>query len=522
MRRFYYFSLTKSMDLRENSFLKLEIKMPENPNSEVDVFAQRFFKELNPVGGAVAAMGDKMKRRALGAVMENQDFARQLAPRGTIQSYTLRADVANRVLDLLGLEPVKVMAMGDIYPTDDVFDELFKIRLEAAQYSNQMIREMGPAGFSYFDAEMCKGHPRAREIAVKEFSISYGFDNDPSLMKKLIQNSCILSRGGMRGIEITFSSFLNKAMRENKIPRIIAPDNTFQMFWDIIHMVNNNPRTQEHHIDTNQKDHLHLTPDDVDKFYKNNDAYTKDAMDIWYMIAIGNPSGTDPTPEQLAATCREIIKNNPEAIIVLDCAYLRTLEDQDAREVLKIVIKDPEIMDRIIFIDSYSKTHAVPQERTGVVMSANDNLFLASIASVLPEKGAKSSASPHPIEIFSHDKVTTQGSPLYHSGLVLALHDRTVNENRPLMFKEMQRLRTREVGGVFDAMNSYPHLFDDNQSHLCKPMGIYAFPKLRPGVDALDVAAELGGLGIPFNFRSGPYTRLSTGRIMEPHFSKKK
>jgi len=468
--------------------------------NEVDKFTQSFIKKLTPPGSVITETEDIFRRRALGAVMEDQAFAKELAPRGTIQSFNLRSDIAKKVIESLGFGSLRVMAMGDIYPPPPVFKDLFQIRNEATYYSEQMIREMGPSGFSYYEIDMCKGHPDAREIMIKNFSDSYGFDSE--LLNKLIENSYIVSKGGMRCIEIIFSAFPNEAMNENKTVREIAPDNTFQMFWDIVKKVNNNPKTQEHRLDTTQKNGLHLTPEDVDKFYKENPANIKDVMDLWYMIAVGNPSGTSAAPDQIAETCKEIIKHNCGSVIVIDCAYLRTMEDKDAQQVLKLVLNDPEIMKRVIIIDSYSKTHSVPEERTGVIMSANDTLFGT---------------------VSNHDKATTQGSPIYHSGLVKALHSRPVdspNRDRAGMFKDMQRLRRNEVAGLIRFLRSFPELFDDDQSHLGDAKGIYAFLKLRPGVSALDVAAKTGCLGIPFNFKSGTYIRLATGRIMEPTYSK--
>ena len=80
-------------------------------------------------------------------------------------------------------------------------------------------------------------------------------------------------------------------------------------------------------------------------------------------------------PDQLANVCDAIVVNDPSAVIILDCVYIRTMDPERAREILAGVIGNPEVRERVIFVESFSKTHGVCGERVGAFFSANPKLF---------------------------------------------------------------------------------------------------------------------------------------------------
>jgi aspartate/methionine/tyrosine aminotransferase len=188
---------------------------------------------------------------------------------------------------------------------------------------------------------------------------------------------------------------------------------------------------------------------------------------------------------------------------MIDSAYLRTLEDQNANHIMSKIVKNPQILARVVFIDSFSKTNAMPRERSGTFFAPNDDIFN---------------------KIFAVVTKTAQGTSPNQSGMVKAILSNPLNDpyhDRGLVFKEMQRFRRREVEALIRMMQSgkYDALLDDNQSHVGPAMGIYTLPKLREGVSVLDLAAATGCLGMPFKLATGSYSRLATGLLTRPTFN---
>jgi aspartate/methionine/tyrosine aminotransferase len=90
---------------------------------------------------------------------------------------------------------------------------------------------------------------------------------------------------------------------------------------------------------------------------------------------VGNPSGTKMTRNQLYSTLKSIQKHNKKAIILLDTVYLRTCSIKDANEMMTDLSKDEELLEQIIFLDSFSKSHGLCRERLGIYFSSNQDLF---------------------------------------------------------------------------------------------------------------------------------------------------
>ncbi len=472
--------------------------MNKSPDT-IDTYARQIAEQLVEFSGFPPELSESVRERVLSAVFKNQELERKLSNGGTIQSFNVRADIASGVLSHLGATRMQVMAMGDIWPTPRVFNELLAVEAEVFLKKLEILMGKGPRGYSYDD--FCKGEVNARRAMFENFAPSYGFED--AQIDELIENSSIIE-GGMNGIESVFGAFFSRAMMDGKTPRVICPDSTFAMFWDIIRETKNSDRIQSHKIGTSQSDRLHLTGQNVDDFYRENGGEPDKVVDLWYMIPLGNPSGTSPRPEQLKETCSEIIKNNPEAVIVLDCAYIRTMEDADATGLISVATQNPEIMDRVIFIDSLSKTHAVPESRLGTFFSQNPALYNL---------------------VQDHDKSKRQGHSTEKSAKIEALLAK--DDHRAEMFKDMHRFRGRERQGLFKFLvesGRFDDLFHEDQSHidtsaLTRPGGIYLFPRMKEGVSFLDVAGRTNCFGISSKLASGNYIRFAVGRITEPTFS---
>ena len=62
-------------------------------------------------------------------------------------------------------------------------------------------------------------------------------------------------------------------------------------------------------------------------------------------------------------TLIEILNHNPQAEIVLDTVYLRTLSVNDANQLIFPLSNNKDVLQNIIFLDSFSKSHGLCRER---------------------------------------------------------------------------------------------------------------------------------------------------------------
>jgi len=225
----------------------------------------------------------------------------------------------------------------------------------------------------------------------------------------------------------------------------------------------------------------------------------------WYITPVGNPSGTEIDADNLAGACKAIIEHDPEATIILDCVYIRTLEGDGPRKLMERVFADPRVMQRVIMVESFSKTHGICGERIGSYSSVNKELF-TSVQTVNMQLSA--------------------GNGRYRSGLALAIAESTPEEEA--VIRRLHKFWAQERAGLYQyliASGRFTHLFDDNQSHirpekLLEPRGLYLFVKLREGVDLKQVLQETGCLGVLTPMKSGTYLRLAVGKITKPTYAK--
>lgn len=371
-----------------------------------------------------------------------------------------------------------------------------------------------------------KGMPEARSTALKNFDRYYGFsgkthqvkkkivdqsapnglsivDEEKALMDVLVQNSS-LTPGGMHTITVLNIALNKLAEKKNLKKRYCYPDNSFGTWSAIMKGVTKNEPGKFNQIGTTQKDGLHLTPEKIHEFYDGHDVDGHD--DTWYITPLGNPSGTAMTGEQLTRTCEAILDRNPKASIILDVVYVRTMETQDSQELMSGIIGNPRIMDRVIFIESLSKTDGITGLRAGIFFSANKELF--------------DTAQNTNMTLFA-------GSGNHLSPLVMAFLD-DPDGNKDAKKKELHRFWAQERKGLFNFLTKdgkYAHLFDDNQEHinltqLNRPQGLYLDLKMREGVDKMQIYKETGCIGVETSMESGKYMRFAVGKITEPTYSK--
>lgn len=469
---------------------------PENKVSQSH--AERIFKSID-----VQDLQDKTHREIMTMVLkmslEDPEIAKTFKGM-LIRGITQSAVTAKEVLAMLGEDPemIKLMAIGDIDLPDFIRPEVDKIVTDSGPMLTAITKKHGN-GYELAG----NGIDEVRAMAFDKWDPYYGFSANPDLQKTLTERSTI-TNGGM-GALMTIVGAFNEAAREKQLKkRYVGPDNCFATWPAIINKSADKKDVECIKLGTRQEDRLQLTPELVDKFYAENPSTGYD--DTWYITPVNNPSGTKMTPEQLTQTCEAILKNNPKASIVLDCVYVRTMEVKAANEMMSGVIKNPTLMDRIIFIESLSKTHGMTGHRLGMCFTQSKELYT---------------------DFQNTDNTNLAGHGYAPSSLIEAAMSTTPEVDEK--FKDLHRFWQKERLGVYNYLTStYPDLFDENQSHidnngdksqLEEPLGLYVLLKLKPGVDPYQVFYQTGCVGVPSKLATGTYMRFSIGKITKPTFS---
>ena len=195
------------------------------------------------------------------------------------------------------------------------------------------------------------------------------------------------------------------------------------MALEIVDRVLINESSERNSCNTKQKNLLQLTPEEIDEFYSENGS--ENVQDIWYLLPVGNPSGTADSKENLAETCRAVVKHNPNAVIILDCAYVRTMSRERSKNQLSEVMNDEAILNRVVFIDSFSKTHGYCGFRAGTYFAYNDELFN---------------------QILGYDRTMGQGHGLGNAAFVKAVCD--TDEEMEKRTRKKLRLPKRNVNKI--------------------------------------------------------------------------
>ena len=410
-------------------------------------------------------------------------------------------EVAREVLRSIGQSPdlVGLLSIGDV-----TLPEFARpVIEEIADSAHEFHRELSCRETHGYDLSS-RGALEARQAMIDYFDRHYGFSRLPGLCRRLAENAAITA-GGMRGLDDLATAHVSLAQPDGR-PRFIHPDNSFGTWHSITQLRSVGGKVATvHALATNPRNMLHLTAEDVDTFYAREPQQRSTPNDLWCITPVGNPSGTRIGAEQLADTCRRIADHAPGATILLDCTYLRTLPESQSLALAWGVLDNPEVLERIIFLESFSKTHGICGERVGTYFSANRQLFDAH----------------HNINM-----MLSAGNGRHKSAMVLAIANATPEQEE--IIRSLHKFWQRERLGLYCYLvrsGGFRELFEDSQEHLLSdqldsPLGLYLFLKLRPGVSRKDVLIGTGCLGVETPMASGNYIRFAVGKITEPTYAR--
>lgn len=420
-----------------------------------------------------------------------------------IRYMAMAGDTLNSICETLETPENKVhlLTIGDINPPSFAKDELNKI----SQRANQ-IKAILDQKFGHGYDKSAKGMELARRRVLTYFDGYYGFSEVEGLLEKLITQSTIIG-GGMRGLDDTLSAIISSSNENNsdKNLRIISPDNSFGT-WESLQQIRSHKgkRAKLHQIETSQNKGLHLSAQEVQKFYLDHSDDHSLFEDYWYITPVGNPSGTKIENDQFYETCLEALKFNKNVKFIFDCTYIRVLGKERARKLMEKIIQTPEIVERALFIDSFSKTHGFCRERIALLFSPNTDLY-GTIQNLIVKVSA--------------------GNGFYKEALALAISE--PSPEREEILTKLHNFWNKETQALYHFLitsQNFPHLFHKNQDHIDlhsfkKPSAPYLFLRLKETVSALDVMKETKCLGVQTKMGTGNYLRLALGCLESSTFS---
>ena len=348
---------------------------------------------------------------------------------------------------------------------------------------------------------LATGSALVRKAMLELFNEHYGAPKN--VLEALCESSSVTC-GGMRGLKDLADAQMLAAGKDNTFVRFIQPDNSFGTWWNIVESpaTRGLDRRQIVTIGTRPENRLHLSVADVEHFYRDNKPHSHEC---WYVTPVGNPSGTK-MGDYVGELVAKIVSFNPAAVIILDVVYVRTLRRSAAAALLKGLWDVPEALNRVVFLESLSKSHGLCRERLGMYFSTNAKLFTS-----LHTANMGFSAGPGQMKDLQFAAVA--GSTVADKQGVDDLHVFWRDERKALVRFLMQP----QFGDLFEAQQ--PHIQAED---LDNPCTLYVLLRVRDGVKSNAIFERTGALGVDTPLKSGHYVRFALGMMKQPFFSAKK
>lgn len=419
-----------------------------------------------------------------------------------IRLATLRASVAQQLWLSRGNDPsdIQILAVGS---TDHPLHLSAYNAFLRGFYHRSALSLRSYVDSPAFDVGydlMARGDEAARTATLQLFNDHYAAP--PDVVEGFVHSSAVTC-GGMRGLKDLADAQVLAAAKAGTFMRFIQPDNSFGTWWNIIEApaTRQLDRRQVVTVATKPENRLHLSADDVDAVYAEHAPHEHEC---WYVTPVGNPSGTKMPASTLAAVVARIVHHNPRAVIIVDSVYVRTLSRAAAAELLRDVWTLPRAaVDRLVFLESLSKSHGLCRERLGMYFSTNARLFTD-----LHTAAMAFSAGPGLVKDLQFAAVAAS----------TAQEKRGVEELH-LFWRDERRALVR-----FLLQPTFADLFAAEQPHvhhdLDEPCTLYVLLRARENVKASLVFERTGICGVDTPLRSGHYVRFAVGMLKEPVFSR--
>lgn len=499
------FKLFNPLFIKNRSTLIANLKrgMRQNENPDVNAHAARIFQEHETALTKHKKSAQKTFESLIDIVFEDKEIAAQFLGM-KIRHTAMCGGVIKEIMSLCGFknDDIHMMSYGDV----DLPDEIENVVLGMIARSSAEHMKLLMKYSTGYDLTS-RGCLEARTALIEYMNRFYGLyePENPEPNRSNYIDQCTIINGGMRALDDFAATFVHHAFTSKRRVRFMSPDNSFPTWLSVIknHTQNGNLGDM-YTISTDPANRLHLSADDIKTFYGafSPGEDIKKFLDVWCITPVGNPSGTAMTAEQLQQTIKAIYKANPEAIVFLDCAYIRTLRRRTARALMKPIFEDAKLCKNVIVLESFSKTHGLCGERIGCFFTPNKDLYTV---------------------LQNYNTTVSSGNGRYKDALALTLA--TPTEEEVTTVKKLHRFWAQERAGLYNYLMSekFAEIFERKQPHLSQdqltePLGIYIFLKLKKGVDLREVFKQTKCLGVEVDMGSGKYVRFAVCKLKEKTF----
>ncbi|MCT4617183.1 MAG: pyridoxal phosphate-dependent aminotransferase [Candidatus Gracilibacteria bacterium] len=384
--------------------------------------------------------------------------------------------IAKKILELLKSdEDIEVMAIGDIKYKGKYREIMKNLDKKAKQYLlDSPWQEL--EGYDVTGS----GNFEIKKIIANYLDEIYDFGE----LKDIFAKNMVITNGGMQGFNIICDAINSMNNNEKKF---YYNEASFMPIVDVAKMRfgENAPcKILKQKNSTN----FFINSNDIDNIYSNN---KDNSQNIFYFIPVGNPTGVKIDEEELYNISKKIIEKDENAIIILDSVYMGLLEATASKQYYQKIFNDKKVLNRIIFIESFSKSLGLTGLRIGTLFTYNDNLFIEM------QKSASATTA-------GYSKLPS----LYLKGL---LQNKTDIINLKEIYNYWSEIRLQ----TYDYFKeNFSHLFDiDNSLVPEEREGLYLFLKLKDGIKEEEVYIETGVIGVGVDLSDGTYIRYSMGLV---------
>jgi aspartate/methionine/tyrosine aminotransferase len=214
-----------------------------------------------------------------------------------------------------------------------------------------------------------------------------------------------------------------------------------------------------------------------------------------YLTVSNNPTAFAYTPDELGALFKVVADASRDIAIVADLAYIGTgVPDEDQARMLQFLT--PQVLQRCVFVSSFSKTHTLTGDRCGWVGFGEP--ALAKAVGVGWTNTTAALPADWQLRYMANVALIQERPELGHRIRALYAHRR----NRLIR----QLMQMNERYDLFAAVN-----LDDGGT-------VYNWSQLHRGSDAFTLFGQTGIAGVPgsgFGY-SDDFIRLSVGCIPVP------
>jgi aspartate/methionine/tyrosine aminotransferase len=245
-----------------------------------------------------------------------------------------------------------------------------------------------------------------------------------------------------------------------------------------------------HRLYTRPEDHFKVTPTTLQQALD-------EAPDLraFYLTVSSNPTAFAYTPDELRALFDVLRRADREMLIVADLAYVGTGDPEEDRARMR-TFHAPDILERSVLCNSFSKTHTLTGDRFGWVAFGTPQL------------------AEHVSTGWANSMATLPADwQLRYMATVQLFGERPELEERIRALYRHRRARlTRQLRHIQRTQGIFAHVnLDDGAT-------VYNWSQLRPEEDVFSLFGQTGIAGVPggaFGY-SDDFVRLSVGCIPVP------